>query len=131
MLETSTCVELIRRRPAKLIRRMANHRAADFTLSVITLAELQYGVEKSPASKQERDALDEFLTPITVLDFDFDATIAYGKIRAYLEAKGIPIGSLDMLIAGHAVSRNLVLLTRNLQEFKRVPRLKAEDWTKG
>ena len=110
---------------------MANHRAADFTLSVITLAELQYGAAKSPRSKQEHEALEEFLTPLTVLDFDADATVAYGNIRAYLEGKGTPIGALDTLIAAQAVSCDLTLLTRNLREFKRVPGLKAEDWTKG
>jgi tRNA(fMet)-specific endonuclease VapC len=60
-----------------------------------------------------------------------DATVAYGKIRAHLEAAGTPIGALDTLIAAHALSRDLNLLTRNLKEFKRVPGLKAEDWTKG
>ena len=131
MLETSACVELIRRRPKRLMRRMANLPAAEFGISAITLAEFQYGAEKSARSAQEYEALEEFLMPLTILDFDADATIAYGKIRARLESMGTPIGSLDTLIAAHAVSRNLVLLTRNLREFKRVPGLKAEDWTKG
>jgi len=130
LLDTSICVELIRGRRAKLIKRMAQRPTADFGLSSITVAELQYGVCKSPHSAQEREALDEFLAPLTVLDFDYDATLLYGRIRAHLEAAGTPIGSLDMLIAAHAVSRDLVLLTHNLKEFKRVPTLKAEDWTK-
>jgi tRNA(fMet)-specific endonuclease VapC len=131
LIETSTCIELIRRRPIELVKRMAKLRTRDFALSVITVAELQYGVEKSSQSAQEREALDEFFVPFAILDFDFEATVAYGKVRAALQAAGTPIGSLDMLIAAHAVSRNLILVTRNLKEFKRVPGLKAEDWVKG
>ena len=131
LLDTSVCVELIRRRPVKLMRRMSDYRAADFALSVITVAELQYGVQKSQHSRQEAEALEEFLLRLIILDFDFDATIAYGKIRAHLETAGTPIGALDMLIAAQAASRGLTLLTRNLKEFKRVPELKAEDWTKA
>jgi len=113
-----------------MIQRMAQRPTADFGLSSITVAELQYGVWKSPHVTQEREALDEFVISLAILDFDYDATLAYGRIRAHLETHGIPIGALDMLIAAHAVSRDLVLLTRNLKEFKRVPGLKAEDWTK-
>jgi tRNA(fMet)-specific endonuclease VapC len=131
LLDTSICVELIRGRRPRLIKRMANRPTADFALSSITVAELQYGVCKSPNPIQEREALDEFLIPLTILDFDYDATMAYGRIRAQLESLGTPIGALDMLIAAHAASRGLVLLTRNLKEFKRVPGLKSEDWTKG
>jgi len=110
---------------------MAQRPTAEFALSAITVAELQYGVCKSPHAGQEREALDEFLVPFSVLEFDYDATLSYGRIRAHLETIGTPIGALDMLIAAHAVSRDLVLLTHNLKEFKRVPGLKAEDWTRG
>ena len=79
---------------------------------------------------QEREALDEFLIPLAVLVFDFAATETYGRLRAHLESAGTPIGALDMLIAAHAISSDLILLTRNLKEFKRVPGLKVEDWTK-
>jgi tRNA(fMet)-specific endonuclease VapC len=130
LLDTSVCVDLIRGQRPRMIQRMAQRPTADFGLSSITVAELQYGVWKSPHVTQEREALDEFVISLAILDFDYDATLAYGRIRAHLETHGIPIGALDMLIAAHAVSRDLVLLTRNLKEFKRVPGLKAEDWTK-
>jgi tRNA(fMet)-specific endonuclease VapC len=110
---------------------MAQRPTADFALSSITLAELQYGAEKGARPLHQRQTLEKFLIPFTILDFNYDATVVYGSIRVHLEAAGTPIGALDMLIAAHAVSRNLVLLTRNLKEFKRVPGLKAEDWTKG
>ena len=131
LLDTSVCVELIRGRRARLLKRLAERPTRDFALSSITVAELQYGVWKSPQTTQERAALDEFLGPLAILEFDFAATEAYGRIRAHLESMGTPIGALDMLIAAHAVSRDVTLLTRNLKEFNRVPGLKAEDWTKA
>lgn len=131
LLDTSVCVDLIRGHRPRMVKRMAQRPTADFGLSCITVAELQYGVCKSLQAPQEREALEEFLISLTVLDFDYEATFAYGRIRAHLESAGTPIGALDMLIAAHAVSRDLVLLTRNLKEFKRVPGLKAEDWTKA
>ena len=130
LLDTSTCIDLIRRRQVHLIERIARLPAADFSLSSIVVAELQYGVEKSPHTDQDREALEEFLVPFTLLDFDYQATLAYGKIRAVLTAAGTPIGAMDMLIAAQALSRNLILLTGNLREFQRVPGLAAEDWTK-
>jgi tRNA(fMet)-specific endonuclease VapC len=131
LLDTSVCVELIRGRGSRVLKRMAQRPTGDFALSSITVAELQYGVWKSPQMPQEREALDEFLQPLMTLEFDFAATEVYGRIRAQLEAAGTPVGALDTLIAAHAISRDLTLLTRNLKEFKRVPGLKGEDWTKG
>jgi tRNA(fMet)-specific endonuclease VapC len=130
LLDTSICVELIRGRRARMIKQMAERPTAHFALSAITVAELQYGAEKSQRPQHQRQALEKFLLPFTILEFDYDACVAYGKIRAHLEAGGTPIGSLDTLIAAHAVSRGLVLLTRNLTEFKRVPGLKAENWAR-
>jgi tRNA(fMet)-specific endonuclease VapC len=131
LLDTSVCVELIRGRAARLLKRMAQRPTADFALSSITLAELQYGAEKSARPLHQRQTLEKFLVPFAILDFDKDTTVAYGRIRVQLEAAGTPIGALDTLIAAHAVSRDLTLLTRNIREFRRVSGLKAEDWTKG
>jgi tRNA(fMet)-specific endonuclease VapC len=90
---------------------------------------LQYGVEKSSNIEKNRDALQKFLTPIEIVDFGYDATIEYGKIRTELEKKGTPIGPLDMLIASHAKSMDIVLVTNNVKEFERVSGLKIENWT--
>jgi len=130
LLDTSVCVELIRRRATRLLKQMAQRPTADFALSSITLAELQYGAEKSARPPHQRQTLEKFLVPFTVLDFDHIASAAYGRIRVKLEAVGTPMGALDLLIAAHAISRDLVVLTRNLKEFKRVAGLKVEDWTK-
>lgn len=131
LLDSSICVFLIRHSPGPLARRIARRPTRDFGVSQITVAELQFGVERSSQPAGNQEALDEFLLPLTILDFDSAAAIAYGKVRRDLEKAGTPIGALDTLIAAHALSRNLTLLTHNLKEFKRVPGLKVEDWTKA
>lgn len=90
---------------------------------------MQYGIEKSTNTLKNRDALEKFLTPIEIIDFGYDATVEYGRIRAELERKGVPIGSLDMLIASHAKSLNVILVTNNMREFDRISGLRLENWT--
>ena len=85
---------------------------------------------KSSIPERNREALEIFLTPLEIVDFDYNATIEYGKIRADLERKGTPIGPLDTLIASHALSLDLTLITNNEKEFSRIPGLKIENWTK-
>ena len=98
-------------------------------ISSITLAELQYGVMKSSNSKKNQDALEKFLTPLQIFDFGHEQAIIYGKVRADLEKKGIPIGPLDTLIASHAISLKMILATNNEREFRRIPELLIENWT--
>ena len=102
----------------------------DIGISSITLAELNYGIQKSSNPIKNEKALENFLLPLEILNFDFSATISYGLIRADLEKKGMPIGSLDTLIAAHAKSKKLTLVTNNEKEFIRVSDLKVENWTK-
>jgi tRNA(fMet)-specific endonuclease VapC len=130
LLDTSVCVELIRRRSERLARQMAKRPTSDFGLSSLTVAELRYGAGRSARPPHQHQTLDKFLIPFSIVDFDSSAAVAYGSIRVQLERSGTPIGAIDTLIAAHALSRDLILLTRNLKEFKRVPGLKAEDWTK-
>ena len=99
-------------------------------ISSITLAELQYGIMKSSSPEKNQEALDKFITPLEIIDFDYNATIEYGKIRADLEQKGTSIGPLDTLIAAHAKSLDLILVTNNEKEFERILELKLENWTK-
>jgi len=105
-------------------------RIADVGISSITLSELEYGVAKSQKPPQNKLALAEFLAPIEILPYDDMAAVQYGEIRALLERQGTPIGSLDMLIAAHALSLNSILVTNNESEFRRVPGLIVENWTK-
>jgi len=97
-------------------------------ISVVTFAELQYGVERSSSKKLNQDILDDFIFRLNVLLWDEDAGKHYAKIRNHLERKGTPIGTMDLMIAAHALSEKCVLVTNNLKEFSRVPHLKVENW---
>jgi tRNA(fMet)-specific endonuclease VapC len=130
LLDTNICIYIIKKRPEKVLERFNTLSIGDVAISSITLAELHYGIMKSSNPKKNQEALDKFLTPFDILDFDYFATIEYGKIRADLEKNGTPIGPLDTLIAAHAVSQKLTLVTNNEKEFKRIPDLKIENWAK-
>jgi tRNA(fMet)-specific endonuclease VapC len=98
-------------------------------ISIITISELQFGAAKSQNPQRNCSALEQFLLPLEILDYDSAAASYYGDVRARLEKSGTPIGPLDTLIAAHALSLNAVLVTNNLSEFRRVSGLKVEDWT--
>jgi tRNA(fMet)-specific endonuclease VapC len=128
MLDTNICIAIIRRQPEVAIKRLCGKSVGQVGLSAVTVAELQYGAAKSTRSEAARSALSEFLLPLEVAPFDEAACVRYGVVRAKLEAAGKPIGPLDTLIAAHAVSLGVVLVTTNLREFRRVPGLTVEDW---
>lgn len=130
LLDTNICVYVIRKRPARVIRKLQRKQVSEIGISSITLSELEYGVAKSVKPKQNKLALTEFLVPIEVLPFDDRAALQYGPLRAHLERQGTSVGSLDLLIAAHALSLECVLVTNNESEFKRIPGLKVENWTK-
>ncbi|WP_434310847.1 type II toxin-antitoxin system tRNA(fMet)-specific endonuclease VapC [Hominifimenecus sp. rT4P-3] len=129
MLDTNICIYAIKQKPQAVIQKIMAYHPQDLCISSITFAELMHGVWKSQAVEKNRLAISLFLSPITVLDFDSYAAEEYGKIRADLEKKGTPIGPMDLLIASHARSKNLILVTNNTREFARVVGLTVEDWT--
>ena len=129
LLDTDVCIYLINKRPSSVLEKLRACRAGDVGLSAVTVAELRYGASKSQRSRQNHEALDLFLAPLEMAAFDEGAAIAYGEIRAQLEKAGDPIGPLDMLIAGQAKSLNVVLVTNNVREFKKVKGLKIEAWS--
>jgi tRNA(fMet)-specific endonuclease VapC len=129
MLDTNICIDIIREQRPSLLERFASHAVGDIGISVMTLAELEYGVSKSSRPARNRDALDQFMSPLEVAQFDRPATAAYGRLRTALEKKGQSIGSMDLLIAAHAASLDVRLVTHNVGEFGRVPGLRIEDWT--
>lgn len=131
MLDTNICIYAIKHKPETVIKNFLSHDPEEICVSVVTYGELMHGVEKSMAIEKNRIALTLFLSPITVLDFHASAAEEYGKIRAELERQGRPIGPMDMLIAGHAKSERLVLVTNNTKEFQRVEGLMMEDWTRA
>jgi tRNA(fMet)-specific endonuclease VapC len=128
MLDTNICIAIIKGKPPKALRRFDRLSAGDVGISVITLAELCYGIAKSRNIDKNRQALEEFLLPLEVADFDESAASAYGTLRADLENSGRPIGPLDTQIGAHALSRGSVLVTNNAAEFRRIKRLKVENW---
>lgn len=129
MLDTNICIYAIKHKPDIVIKKFLSHDPEEICISAITYAELMHGVEKSMAVEKNRVAMSLFLSPITILQFDERAAEEYGRIKAELEKKGTPIGPMDTLIAGHARSSGLILVTSNTGEFSRVTGLAGEDWT--
>jgi tRNA(fMet)-specific endonuclease VapC len=130
MLDTNICIFITNKKSPRVLQKIAAQDVGDICISSITVAELFYGVYKSERIEQNHQALTQFLLPLVVLEFDALASEMYGKIRMRLEKKGTPIGSMDMLIAAHASSAKMTLVTSNTKEFARVPDLVVEDWTK-
>ena len=129
LLDTNICVYLMNRTRPNLTRRVLEHHPDDLAISVITAAELSYGVAKSKRKAEASAALTRLLASLRVQPFDEAAMVTYGRIRADLEAKGTPIGPLDTLIAAHALALGVAVVTNNTGEFRRVRDLTVEDWT--
>ncbi|MGF1470774.1 MAG: type II toxin-antitoxin system VapC family toxin [Rubrobacteraceae bacterium] len=128
LLDTNVCIYLIRQRPVEVLRRFEEHEVGEIGVSSITAAELYFGVRKSRYADQNAQALEQFLLPLEIAEFGFEAAVAYGGIRATLEKQGTPVGPLDTLIAAQAVSLGATLITNNTREFTRVPNLKLDNW---
>lgn len=130
LLDTNICTYLIKRRPLQVIERFSACSVGEVGVSSITVAELCYGVAKSVHREANGQALEQFLLPLIVAEFDEGASEAYGEIRAALDKEGQPIGAMDMLIAAHAVSMGVVLVTNNEREFSKIPELIVENWAR-
>jgi tRNA(fMet)-specific endonuclease VapC len=129
ILDTKICIYIINKKPAKVLRKFELYPVYEFGISAITHAELQYGVEKSKNKNTNQVALDEFLLPLTILPFQGKRLVTcYGEIRTTQESKRQTIGPLDMLIAAHALSLDLTIISNNIKEFSRIPNLKCENW---
>ena len=129
LLDTNICIYIINEKPKKVLRKFEQYPVHEFAISSITHAELQFGVEKSKKKDINQNALDEFLLPLTILPFHGkNLVVCYGEIRAFLESKGKTIGPLDTLIAAHALSLDLTIVTNNITEFSRIPNLRCENW---
>lgn len=127
MLDTNLCIRVLRDRPQALRERF-NREADGLCISTIVLTELLHGAEKSARPEHNRREVENFAARLEVLPFDVDAAGHSAEIKAALERRGQVIGSYDLLIAGHARSRGLIVITANLGEFTRVDGLRAEDW---
>lgn len=127
LLDTNICIYIINAKPADVLERFRQYRMGEVGLCSIVAAELAFGVAKS-GSLRNHQALEMFLAPLTILPFDQQASWVYGDLRADLQKRGTPIGSLDTLIAAHALSQQATLVTNNTREFAMVPGLRLENW---
>ena len=127
LLDTNICIHIINVRPAAVVERFRQYRMGEIGVCSVVAAELAYGVAKT-GSHRNRQALELFLAPLVILPFDEAAIWVYGELRAALERKGTPSGSLDTMIAAHALSQQATLITNNTREFARVPSLQLDNW---
>ena len=130
MLDTNICIYAIKHRPPSVLAALRRHEAEGLGISSITVAELEFGVAKSGSARNQA-ALQQFLEPLAIADFDRAAASAYGRLRAQLEAAGTPIGPLDTQIAAQALALGVTLVSNNLREFQRVPGLRLVNWVKA
>jgi tRNA(fMet)-specific endonuclease VapC len=127
LLDTNTCISIINNRPPNVLERFRRYKAGEVGISSIAASELAYGVAKS-GSVKNRKALDMFLAPLQILPFDSQCLWFYADLRASLEKQGLSIGPMDSLIAAQALSIDGTLVTNNIKEFMRVPKLKLDNW---
>jgi len=127
MLDTNICIFIINKKHPRVLEHLEANRDS-LTISAITLAELEYGLAASAFQKRNALVLTQFTAVVRCLPFSHHAAAEYGRIRADLQRRGKPIGPLDMLIAAHAKSEGLTLVTNNTREFERVEGLMLEDW---
>ncbi len=128
LLDTNICIYIIKQKPSIVLERLQKVKVNEIGISVITLAELEYGVAKSGFPERNKLALIQFLAPFEILPFSETAAAIYGRIRSDLEKKGQNIGPYDLLIGAQALSENLTLVTNNEREFRRIPGLMIENW---
>ena len=128
MLDTNICIYIIKNRPQSVRKKLETFELGDLAISSVTVSELYYGAYKSEYVDKNLRALEHFLYPFDIREYDIQAAAAYGKIRANLEKRGQVIGGLDMMIAAHALSADMVLVTNNTKEFQRAEGLELENW---
>jgi tRNA(fMet)-specific endonuclease VapC len=131
LLDTDICIYIARQKPPGVLARLQRLRPGDVGMSVITYLELVYGAWKSQRRDENLERIKELEMVIPVLGMDAGAAQHYGQVRAELERKGSPIGAYDLLIAAHALSLELTLVTNNVREFRRIAQLKVENWAEG
>lgn len=128
MLDTNMIIYIMNGKSERAFFEMTRHDREEICISSIVHAELYYGIEGSSRKAETINWLEKFLEGIAILDFGVEAAREYGRIRQYLKREGMPIGDHDMMIAAHANSMDLTLVTHNVREFTRVPGLEVADW---
>lgn len=129
LLDTNICIYAMKNSFPNLSQKLFRVSPSEIFISSITVGELEYGCSKSRWGKRSRSVMNLFLAAYTVLPFDQDDAVVFGRIRAELAKAGSPIGPYDIQIAAQCISRGLTVVTHNTGEFNRVPGLGVEDWT--
>ena len=127
LLDTNICIYIINQKPEQVFEKFEQYEVGDIAISNITACELAFGVEKSGSTKNKA-ALLKFLAPLEILPLGEEVIWHYARIRHELQRQGTPIGSLDLLIAAHALSLNIPLITNNTKEFARISDLILDNW---
>ena len=128
LLDTDICIYAINARRPEALARLWDYALGEVGISAITYAELRFGVENSQRVAENLERLERFLLPLEIVAFDAKAAQHYGRIRTELRQRGVPIGANDLLIAAHALSLGVCLVTNNVREFERIPELRVERW---
>lgn len=127
LLDTNICIYIINNKPPHVFEKFKQYQLGQLGISSITASELAFWVEKS-GSQRNKQALNKFLAPLEILPYGKQAIWHYAELRNQLQSIGQPIGSLDMLIAAHALALKVTLVTNNVKEFKRIKGLIVENW---
>jgi tRNA(fMet)-specific endonuclease VapC len=131
LLDTNICIFAINKKPATVLGAIKEESKNGIYISSLTIAELEYGVENSSHVEDNRIALLKFISLFNVLKYDDADAIKYGKLKSKLKMSGKIIGPIDMLLASQALSKDLIFITNNVDEFSRIDGLRIEDWSKG
>jgi tRNA(fMet)-specific endonuclease VapC len=128
LLDTNICIYAMKNKPRQVLRRLQNVGPWAVCVSVVTVLELRQGAERSQHRELAHARLDDFFEPMTVLPFEETDALVTARVRAHLAETGQPVGDLDSLIAGHALARELTVVTNDVDDFQRVPDLRVENW---
>ena len=128
LLDTNICIYIAKRKPEGVSKRLQEMRPGDVGMSVVTYLELVFGAWKSQQVESNLEKIEQLRRVIPVEPLDAGVGKHYGRIRAFLERKGLPIGAYDLLIAAHALTLGLTLVTNNVREFARIDGLALENW---
>ena len=128
MLDTNICIYIIKNKPQSVKEKFQNFHIGELCISSITVSELMYGAYKSEYTEKNLKAIENFLLPFEIVEYDYSAEVEYGRIRATLEKNESVIGNMDMQIAGHALALGMTVVTNNTKEFERVEGLTLDNW---
>ena len=130
LLDTNICIYIIKRRIPSVLAKLKAIGLEKVAVSTVTIGEMEFGLHKSNTPLTSREAMIQFLLGPEIIEYDVNDAVEYGRIRAFLESKGTPIGPYDMQLAAQAIARNMIFVTNNEREFLRVPGLKVQNWAK-